>query len=313
MVKPNNPYKSVFLIKKLIFFFILCTTTIFAQSIQKCSEQIVLASKLNVRDAPCVCAKRLTQLPYETKVEVLEERVEKYCEKCQTNNDRWSKIKYDDKIGYVSEVYLGQPIEMVQYTSGSNTVFMRYKNWYRITPTAEGEVLEKIEVRLDSVYDEDRGKFRGWFIREKGRKKKDDYSDVWGTNLTFAEGKIGTLFKDCFNPKTKTYDEWDCNRKLHENLNNKRFFEKDTRFKHCFIEFTSKKVVFSNGNKTQTILEGDWGPTNFYVDWYGDLDMDGKPDFILSKSTRKYLFLSSMAEKGQLVKLVSVEFVEEGC
>jgi hypothetical protein len=72
------------------------------------------------------------------------------------------------------------------------------------------------------------------------------------------------------------------------------------------------KLYLTCGDKTQCIVEMEkFDGTMTELQWIGDLDGDGKPDFIVSspewyESYRILLLLSSYAGADDLVKLVSV-------
>lgn len=72
----------------------------------------------------------------------------------------------------------------------------------------------------------------------------------------------------------------------------------------CKIFLTKGEVRQYIGNKSTK------DDTDLFISWAGDIDRDGKLDFLASQSSvgmcRKMLFLSSPAEKGKLVKQFSL-------
>ena len=77
-----------------------------------------------------------------------------------------------------------------------------------------------------------------------------------------------------------------------------------------------------NANKStmiQNITEGieKFGEIGFYLYWSGDIDGDHIPDLVLSQASNHqgalYFFLSSEAESGKLLKLVSETWSWCGC
>ncbi len=78
------------------------------------------------------------------------------------------------------------------------------------------------------------------------------------------------------------------------------------------------KLVLSDGKIEQELyFAEECSFCKWRVSWAGDLDSDGKPDFLLFVSehynvSNQKLFLSSMAENGKLVKEVA-EFTTTGC
>lgn len=85
-----------------------------------------------------------------------------------------------------------------------------------------------------------------------------------------------------------------------------------------FRDENGYRLVLSDGVTNQTLVThetlDDGGPRLL---WAGDIDRDGRPDFIID-TTHKYsyaapsLFLSSAAGEGELVKLVAT-FKQYGC
>ncbi|MFV0328534.1 MAG: FG-GAP repeat protein [Dysgonomonas sp.] len=79
------------------------------------------------------------------------------------------------------------------------------------------------------------------------------------------------------------------------------------------------KLYLTSGNKTQCIVEmKKFNDTITEICWIGDLDGDGKPDFIVSspdwyEDYRMLLLLSSYAEGDDLVKLVSITMDSFAC
>lgn len=77
------------------------------------------------------------------------------------------------------------------------------------------------------------------------------------------------------------------------------------------------RLVLREGERTQTLYESDGDLDGWAFHWAGDLDGDGRPDFLLSADAHynvstKRLFLSSRAGPGQLVKEVAT-LRETGC
>lgn len=79
------------------------------------------------------------------------------------------------------------------------------------------------------------------------------------------------------------------------------------------------KLYLTVAHKSQCIVEMKYfNETMTEIRWIGDLDGDSKPDFIVSspdhyETSRIMLFLSSLAEEGEIVKLVSVKVDSSNC
>ena len=87
---------------KIITFILIFTITwIFSQ------EKFINANKLNIRESPNQNSKIITQVKRNEKVIILEEK-----------ND-WTKISFDNKIGFVSSKYLSDlPLNIEKNNSG---------------------------------------------------------------------------------------------------------------------------------------------------------------------------------------------------
>lgn len=91
-----------------------------------------------------------------------------------------------------------------------------------------------------------------------------------------------------------------------------RVLSKSGKGEEYFENIRDYKLYLISDNKAQCIVEMKYfADTMTEIRWIGDLDGDNKPDFIISspdhyESNRIMLFLSSMAEGQNMVKLVSI-------
>ena len=106
--------KNLFLI-----FFIFLAKTLLAQDSILVKERIVIASILKMRAAPNLKSKVIAKLPFNTQVEVLNVLNNEQAEGFELDKEGlvsfWTKIKFQNKIGFVPLCYLSQPIEFGQY------------------------------------------------------------------------------------------------------------------------------------------------------------------------------------------------------
>jgi hypothetical protein len=107
-----------------------------------------------------------------------------------------------------------------------------------------------------------------------------------GGKQSFSFGrKIYTFRAEAMMPSSETLDDWD-------------------NIKDCKLYFSEEKSKNEQLVITYTRFNGD---AELKILWVGDLDGDGKPDFLLDisdyhETTEVALFLSSIADKGELVK-----------
>lgn len=282
----------------------------FCSASSRTVTQIVLATKLNLRQMPDAASKILDVLPFNAEVEVLDFSSAASVAVSGNISSYWVRVRYGDQTGYVASYYLGNKIAVTRWATLPIT--LRYRYWYKINMSEKGDSLTRVDVELDSVEDAtDRGQLR-YYIMEKGRKGyNDDRPLLFGSNNELKEDKIGDFFLSCV--VNRPYDKR-CDRIRIGNegkqVQNLVFFERDDRFKNFFLKREGGNLIFSDGNIEQTLPEVDH-PYECDIEWYGDFDSDGKPDFVLHKMPNRYLFLSAPAENGNLVKLVSVMEIPE--
>ncbi len=90
--------------KKIFFlFFILCSTTVFAQE-----NVFYVAAKtgLNIRETPAIAAKVLGKIPYAAKISLTEASEESKRVDVEGFIGYWKKVTYNDKTGYIIDTYL---------------------------------------------------------------------------------------------------------------------------------------------------------------------------------------------------------------
>ena len=279
--------KNLFLILFLFFAEILL-----AQDSILVKERIVVASILKMREAPNLKAKVIAKLPFNTQVEVLNvlEKIET-ADFVEKYGSFWTKIKFQNKIGFVPLCYLNQPIEFGQYGVYPS---IKVPYWYKITKSKNGDFLKKIKVKVDSFPADEANSARNCIV-EKGTKNTDEGPILIASFQNFREGKIGDFYSEC-------YTDEENQERCPSNINEKKF-NNDVRFQNCSIEVQNDSLYFVNGKKRQCLFPKPYFKA--YLSWYGDFDTDNKPDFILNEMNSSYFFLSSKAEKGDMVKLVS--------
>lgn len=279
------------------------------------TTRYVLATVLNMRAKPSKDAKVIAKIPKFSQVEELENLSEvDSIERISIGefSSEWSKIKYQNKIGYVANYYLGQPININTYVT--IPININYPYWYKIEPKEDGDYLRKIEVKLDTLTDDAYGDER-IFIVEKTKKAKDGFKLQFGSFIVLKTGKISSFYQKCYINRDKGNDDVNFNyedkcaiRIKDENL--PVFIKSESRFKNYYFERKGNEIYFRNDKGKQLILSEEGFCE---VLWFGDFDSDGKPDFILKTNFNISLFLSSKAKKDNFVQMVSKYYYEDGC
>lgn len=295
IIYTNFTFKK-YKMKYVCIFFLLFTNSLFSQDSILVKERIVTATKLNVRITPSTKAKTIAQLSFGDKVEVQNILNETYAGSFELNNNLeslWAKIKFQNKVGYVALCYLSQPIELGQYGVYPN---IKFPYWYKIIKTPKGDMLKNIKVRIDTIAGE-YGEDDRYCVVEKGKRFFDNnnFAFLLASFNKFKEGKIGEYYSDC-------YIDEDQEERCPQSKSNYTF-EKGTMFNECKIEIQKDSLFFINNNSKQFLFAKPYCYSRLI--WYGDFDMDKKPDFILETSGNRFVFLSSKAEKGEMVGLAS--------
>jgi hypothetical protein len=290
---------------KILIFLCLSAKMLFAQDSILIKDFVVLANVLNLRAKPNKDAAIIEKIPKFQKVEIIQwlDKVDsiecvplKNIDVCSN----WVKVKYKDKIGYVASYYLGQNIEITKLQT--SPIFAQYPYWYKIEIKENGDFLKKIETKLDTFPEDEMGGGNRFFIVEKSKRATDDLPILFGSIEPLKTGKIGNFFQDCDSKDVNFRNDRDCLPNYF--YEKKPIFEvtKDNRFLNHSILSKENNIYFSNGKKTQLLLSSRRG---FSIKWFGDFDFDNKADFILEVNSSYFLFLSSKAQKGDLVKMVS--------
>jgi hypothetical protein len=292
---------------KYTFLFSICISAkmLFAQDSILVKDFVVLANVLNLRAKPNKDAAIVEKIHKFQKVEIIQwlgkvDSIECVSLKNIDVCSRWAKVKYKDKIGYVASYYLGQNIEITQRQT--SPIFAQYPYWYKIEIKENGDFLKKIETKLDTLAEDEMGGGIRFFIVESTKKATNRLSILFGSIMPLKTGEIGNFYQDCDLKNVDFDDDRDCLPNYFDER--KTIFEmtKDGRFLNHSIVSKENNIYFSNGKNTQLLLSNLRG---FSVKWFGDFDFDNKADFILEVNSSYFLFLSSKAQKGDLVKMSS--------
>lgn len=290
---------------------------------------IISTNGMNLREFPNRGSKVLTAIPFGEKVVILNQKsfgtetIGYYPGYGYHNSETrklktipvkgdWVKVSYNGLTGFVFGAYLGYTApskkrvkndvntDFVLLYSGFSCYYNIYDksqfHWYGLYKRKTGYELKKISISY--FYDD----YSKEGLTPFGTMTNDniDLSLIIGSRLTMKEGNVdGTDFPDQnHNFKIATQNNYELLNKLSMELIDSPYDEY-----HPLL-----KLI--RGIKEQ-ILNIEDSPTLYSIDWMGDLDRDGKPDYILNygeKLTLTVLYLSSQASGAQIVKPVAVYY-----
>lgn len=228
------------------------------------------------------------------------------------NND-WREFDGSDFNTKLQEVGEGFHSDQVQVKSG--------EIWLGLFKNNKGFYLKKSKVKIRRVHDPIVDKEKKQKTGKSVSVKNKDKAIYLLRNARFlSEGKVETIFDG--NNKSEKYSDY---KELRAGFSKELKIGKETytfRAKKGVNE-KGKKIIaltFENGNKRQVIHSIEYYGDDDLIgtlQWLGDLDRDGKPDFFLSpwiqeNTSKVNLYLSSQAQKGKLVKLVAT-YSTSGC
>lgn len=296
--------------KKLVITFVFISILgICKGSANNQPEQTVIAtSGLNLRESPSLEAKVITSIPFLDKVALLQDSVSDreivdivnfngfdhntYTEQIA---GEWVKVKYEDQEGYVFNAYLMQeyfeePLksEESQYALsflGSNCVDNVHRNknikWKGVFKNGAGYEIKEVSLEYYMSF-EDMGAWYGVTTQSND-------------SLLFMIGAAEDKFRT--GAIEGTYFEYGVEFD---------YSKESSTFENLALTIGENEtyLTIKEGNQQQKVDSHD----GLYILWKGDLDGDGKDDYIFSmgeQSSSTNLYLSSEAEEGQLVKPVA--------
>ncbi|MBV6439180.1 MAG: hypothetical protein EPGJADBJ_00817 [Saprospiraceae bacterium] len=328
--------KSIITLAFLLFF----TLKSPAQSQFFPEEMVVTATSLNMREAPDKNAKKIASLTRGMVVRFVEAHNNGQWVQADTTDPNspygpWLKVRHQDKSGWVFGAHVTGTIGL--YHEGDlfwNDNPLPPLNWYGVYQRDSfADELRKIEVRIV----EEKNEFYGENVKVLKTNQKDASKFIVGSlqpMKTGYAGPLGTLeVRDMYlsgelapgsTLSIHPGGEMDSN---------------DTTLKPSYIfvatgcarmddsEYLNVKVE----NYKLTLLDYTTTPPrqqdltpwvrpeseefnpNVRLSWYGDLDMDGKPDAIFDDcpyemGCRDALFLSSKARPGEYLRKVCEHF-----
>ena len=310
-------------------FFFLFILSLFSNNIVLCQEEIdikanyVIASALRLRVSPNKGAKILINIPFGSRIEYLTNQ-------CYNSDTTLVSLYGDDYAVAGSWVY-------VKYNNIKGFVLNSYLSYYD-KPSIEPNDLNNEYLVLFpgcdcnfNIHNVTRWNFYGFYKTEndslKIRKIKinyiSDYEDYTcplilytadNLNLEFIIGSKEEMFKDESTIFNKSVE-------ILYNENEKQLAKELRKVGLTLLDHSNKtrddffELIYSDENKKQKInLKGFALPTR--IKFIGDLDNDGKNDFIISYGETAgptILYLSSKANENDLLKMVASFFSSYCC
>ncbi len=321
----NIFYRKIFISLKFITFLIVISFGYLNAQDNDIDPQAnyVIASSLRLRESPNKDAKILTNIPFGSHVEYLTNQ-------CYNKDTTLVPLYDDDYVVVGSWVY-------VKYKNIKGFVLNTYLSYYD-KPNIEPNDLNNEYLVLFpgcdcnfNIHNVTRWNFYGFYKTEndslKIRKIKinyiSDYKDYTcplilytadNLNLEFIIGSKEEMFKDESTIFNKSVE-------ILYNENEKQLAKELRKVGLTLLDHSNKtrddffELIYSDENKKQKInLKGFALPTR--IKFIGDLDNDGKNDFIISYGETAgptILYLSSKANENDLLKMVASFFSSYCC
>ncbi len=319
------------------FFSLFLALHTFAQSQFFPEEMMVTASSLNLREAPDKNGKKVASLPRGTVVQFVEAHNNGQWVQADTTDPNslygpWLKVRAGDKTGWVFGIHVTGTTGL--YHEGD--FFLDENplpplNWYGIYQRDSfADEMRKIEVRLV----EEKNEIYGENVKVLKTNQKDQSKYIIGSRQTLKTGYVGPLgiydIRDMYLSGELAPGSTVSIHPGGDNLNSS-----DTTVKPSYLFAvtgcaTMDDSEYLNVHVTDyrvTLLDYSSQPMRrqdltpwvkpeaeeinpvVRLSWYGDIDMDGKPDAILDDcpyemGCRDSLFLSSKARPGELLRKV---------
>ena len=323
----------------LLFLSLLASKICSAQSTVWPEQFTVTASALKLREKPGLDSKTLATLPQSAALENLGVKTDddRRWDKIDGKGAFWKHVRYNDQDGYVFGAYLTAPFQIF-YENLAIEYLPKVKNWYGVYSTKQGDELRKIEVftTLDTSetstglqhYLHSFTPVESRFIIATDRDLKTGIIGDYYNRKHPHQAPGETRYRYDFNPGTSLVLNTLTNTALckpesayeligagsfnlgTESIEQENFKIWVTHKKGAGSQFATKQDLtpfFNPQDKSCTIV------------WWGDLDGDGKSDVLINRCTHKdggcrdYLFLSSEAKPGELLRPVAAFDWGFGC
>ncbi len=321
--------KAIFIC--LFLLFLPLTAQLQTREIDLERNVVISTNGINLREFPNRGSKVLTAIPFGERVVILNEKsfgtetIGHYVDfdygyaisgyerenKIAIKGD-WIKVSYKGQRGFVFSGYLGyksdsnnknntdfnrEVVLLYQTTSCYTNIYPPQSyNWYGVYH--KKNIYEIRPITISYYYDDYTEPGLTPFVTSTSDNR--DLAFIIGSKTKMKEGRIdGTNF-----PGQERYfrDETRTNHKLLNELSMERVESSGGQY----LPYLKLK----SGNKRQILNIDDDSPLQSIV-WMGDLDQDGKRDYIIyygDEESMMVLYLSSHAKAGQIVKPVAVYY-----
>lgn len=325
--------------KSLIFavFSLFLTLPAFSQSNFFPEDMVVTASSLNLREAPDKNGKKIASLPRGSVVQFVEAHNNGQWVQADTTDPNspygpWLKVRAKDKTGWVFGAHVTGTTGL--YHEGDlifNDDPLPPLNWYGIYQRDSfADELRKIEVRIV----EEKSEMYGENVKTLKTNQKNASKYLIGSLQPMKTGYVGPLgiydIRDMYMSGELSPGATLSIHPGGDNLNSS-----DTTIKPSYLFAVTGCAAMDDSeylnvhvtNYTVTLLDYSVDPMRrqdftpwvktegeeinpvVRLSWFGDIDMDGKPDAILDDcpyemGCRDSLFLSSKARPGELLRKV---------
>lgn len=327
---------------RALIFILLCfllSPALLAENMSPSQQELTVISTtgLSLRSAPNLTSKRLLAAPYGAKVEVLDDKnygfdtVDTYHYYFQ--NDfashipvcgHWRKVKFKEKIGFMFGAYLiesyrdivgkREDIALLFPNTSCDNNFTYHPNWlwFALQEDKASHSYEWKEISLNFCVVED--EITDSYCIAANKTDKDILCivgslhnlakmDVQGNWFDFEEGSFFDHGQEKAIPRVDFFKTWGL------------------RVDSLSL-YGASPLYLQNGDRRQLLNApdpaSDLAPENpSYLRWVGDLDGDGKRDYIIhygiDKMSTHMLYLSSKASGDKMIKKVATFWMGPCC
>ena len=286
-------------------------------------EMVVSATGLNLREKPDKQSDKVITLKRGDVVSVVEVWNDGAAVEVDSLWAPWFKVTYKDKTGYAFGAHLNSTFDL-RY-EGDIVTSLPPLQWYGVYQRDSfADEVRKIEVRLHAEFNE----FYGGVVKILKTNQKDASKFIVGTLKNIKTGYAGPLgvfeVSDYFvsddlgpgamlglHPGNEVNDTTVKSAYTLAATGCARLEDlmvKVSDYRLALIDYSSQPPATQDLTPWFKALTPDTNP-NVTLSWYGDLDMDNKPDAIINDcpyeiGCRASLFLSSAAKPGTFLRKV---------